>query len=328
MAVLLYYGTWKVLKQYCEKLYALQDQLTGKFKISTGFYSIALLIGDVCNVRWPLDYLSFLGFFAIFKFDFFAMLRLKCAFDYNAHTEAYMVGCFLLAVECAIVIGLITINNVPRFRSHTGARKLTSSLLFLTYLIYPLGCKISFSIFNCMTIDGVSYLRSDLSIQCDSPAHKSAEAFCGFIIAMFPVGLPVLYFLMLHHKREVLFADDDSSISFLGFFYREYDQKIMLFLTYLGALMIKFQTGFQATGVYEEGYSADFVSAMLIGSGIVVAFCFGCTVVRSIFSVFGSPPNHTDAGASAMQETHKDQGADEEGRSVGVFAKDTKKCVV
>ena len=104
--------------------------------------------------------------------------------------------------------------------------------------------------------------------------------------------------------------------------------QIMLFLTYLGALMIKFQTGFQATGVYEEGYSADFVSAMLIGSGIVVAFCFGCTVVRSIFSVFGSPPNHMDAGASAMQETHKGQGADEEGRSVGVFAKDTKKCVV
>jgi hypothetical protein len=104
-------------------------------------------------------------------------------------------------------------------------RKLIGFLLLLTYLVYPLGCKISFSIFNCVTIDEVSYLRSDLSIECDSPAHKSAEAFSGFIIAMFPVGLPCLYFGMLHLKREVLFAEDDDSMTFLHFFYKEYDQK-------------------------------------------------------------------------------------------------------
>jgi hypothetical protein len=108
--------------------------------------------------------------------------------------------------------------------THAGTRKLVGFLLLLTYLIYPLGCKTFFSIFNCVTIDDVRYLRSDLSIHCDSPAHKSAEAFSGFMIAMFPVGLPVLYYGMLRFKRGELYADEaGGSMSFLHFFYKEYD---------------------------------------------------------------------------------------------------------
>jgi hypothetical protein len=61
--------------------------------------------------------------------------------------------------------------------------------------------------------------------------------------------------------------------------------QVTLFLTYLGALMIKFQQGFKATGMAEEGYSADFVIVMLIGSALVVALGFGCTVIHGIVSV-------------------------------------------
>jgi hypothetical protein len=72
--------------------------------------------------------------------------------------------------------------------------------------------------FDCINVDRQKYLRSDLSIHCDSPAHKSAEAFSVFMILVFPLGLPVLYFGMLWHNRDRLFGKDKSSMSFLRFF--------------------------------------------------------------------------------------------------------------
>jgi hypothetical protein len=47
--------------------------------------------------------------------------------------------------------------------------------------------------------------------------------------------------------------------------------QIMLFLTLLGALMIKFDQGFAATGIYEEGYDTALVNTLLIGSAALVA---------------------------------------------------------
>ena len=36
-----------------------------------------------------------------------------------------------------------------------------------------------FATFNCTIVDGVRYLRADLSINCDSDVHKRAEGFAG-----------------------------------------------------------------------------------------------------------------------------------------------------
>ena len=49
-------------------------------------------------------------------------------------------------------------------------------------------------------------------------------------------------------------ADDNLAVS----------QQILLFFTLLGALMVKFQRGFKSTGLYEEGYSEEFISIMLM----------------------------------------------------------------
>jgi hypothetical protein len=58
----------------------------------------------------------------------------------------------------------------------------------------------------------------------------------------------------------------------------------MLFLMLLGALMLKVQQGFSATGIYEEGYDASLVEALLICSALAVAIC---AIVAITFSVVG-----------------------------------------
>jgi hypothetical protein len=58
----------------------------------------------------------------------------------------------------------------------------------------------------------------------------------------------------------------------------------MLFLMLLGALMLKVQQGFSATGIYEEGYDASLVETLLICSVLAVAIC---AIVAITFSVVG-----------------------------------------
>jgi hypothetical protein len=135
----------------------------------------------------------------------------------------YWISAVLLALELGTVVGLGASQRGGTVGFTT--QRLIAVLLLLTYLLYPFGCKIIFSMFDCIEIDGQEYLRSDLSIECDAPAHKSAEAFAVLMVLVFPLGLPVLYFGMLWHHRDRLFGEDKASMSFLAFFYREYSPR-------------------------------------------------------------------------------------------------------
>jgi hypothetical protein len=75
--------------RYEALLFDLQDKLTSKFKLLVAFFSIALMIGNVYQVRWPEGYLDFLSSFRIFAFDLFDTLRVGCLVRYDAHSAMY-----------------------------------------------------------------------------------------------------------------------------------------------------------------------------------------------------------------------------------------------
>jgi hypothetical protein len=59
---------------------------------------------------------------------------------------------------------------------------------------YP-GCTfMAFSTFICSSLDdGSSYLRRDASIDCNLPFHTTMKAYAAVMIAIWPIGMPVLY---------------------------------------------------------------------------------------------------------------------------------------
>jgi Ca2+/H+ antiporter len=78
----------------------------------------------------------------------------------------------------------------------------------------------------------------------------------------------------------------------------------MLFLTMLGALMIKCIQGFISTGVYEKGYDATFVNGLLVASAIVVALG---AVGAVLFSVLRTHKQLQDE-ADGADRTEDEQG--------------------
>ena len=68
---------YKKLYKHRYRLYALAEDLTSKFKITTAFFAIVLLVGGAYDVVFPLAYLDFLGFFSFFEFDFLRIFKVN-----------------------------------------------------------------------------------------------------------------------------------------------------------------------------------------------------------------------------------------------------------
>ena len=66
--------------------------------------------------------------------------------------------------------------------------------------------------FACESLDdGFTYLRADYAILCDSTKHKSLQLYAAFMIAVYPVGIPLLYAVILFRNRDIL-KDGDRRI--------------------------------------------------------------------------------------------------------------------
>ena len=72
-------------------------------------------------------------------------------------------------------------------------------------------------------------------------------------------------------------------------------QQVLLFFTLLGGLMVKFQRGFKSTGLYEEGYSEEFISIMLTISVAAAGVTGGVAVFWAIVREGGKEADDREA---------------------------------
>jgi hypothetical protein len=102
---------------------------------------------------------------------------------------------------------------------------------FIQRCIYPLICNRIFEVFSCEKFDnGERLLRADYSIDCDLEKHKSFQALAGIMIAVYPIGVLVLFYCALApHAAElsdVVARESKSAKSrHLAFFSMDYKGK-------------------------------------------------------------------------------------------------------
>ena len=69
--------------------------------------------------------------------------------------------------------------------------------------------------FACKDFDGDygSYLKVDLSIDCNSAEHKLFSVYAFFTILVYPLGIPAMYMALLYSKRNLVNPGADRKIS-------------------------------------------------------------------------------------------------------------------
>ena len=86
------------------------------------------------------------------------------------------------------------------------------------FLLYPTICSYAFGMFNCYSIEDVSYLQSDFSIVCWSENHKKLIIYYTLpVIIVWVIGYPFAIFTLLYRQRKNL-NDNDNIIKY-GLYY-------------------------------------------------------------------------------------------------------------
>ena len=97
--------------------------------------------------------------------------------------------------------------------------------------IFPLICNRIFEVFACEKFDnGQRLLRADYSIDCDSEKHKNYERLAGVMIAVYPIGVLVLFYSAMRpyaaELSDVVARESKSAQSkHLAFFSMDYKGK-------------------------------------------------------------------------------------------------------
>ena len=74
----------------------------------------------------------------------------------------------------------------------------------VVFLFYPSCSAADFSAFSCEDFEGTRYLKADYSIDCDSFKHQAMMIYGGFMIFVYPIGIPLGYACLLWRVRTLL----------------------------------------------------------------------------------------------------------------------------
>ena len=192
-----------------------------KVKILVSFGQIAQHIAFAGDIPWPKTFQAFASAFAIFNFNFLPWSSLQCVAAINHILKTWIV--------CIVPIGVLLLMLVFMYlpmryfeskdfsddlqikkQRKTTLRKFYRLCTFVTFLFYPFVASTVLSMYNCITISGVSYLTEDMSIVCGSPQWLANAMPMLAFVAIYPLGVPMLYWYLLKkhskqlHKPELL----------------------------------------------------------------------------------------------------------------------------
>ncbi|CAM9993418.1 unnamed protein product, partial [Choristocarpus tenellus] len=79
-------------------------------------------------------------------------------------------------------------------------------VMAITFLLYSTVSTVIFQTFSCDDLEdvGQSYLRADYTISCGTKRHKAHIIYAAFMVLVYPVGIPVMYAIVLYRRRRLI----------------------------------------------------------------------------------------------------------------------------
>ena len=221
------------LKRAVSRLSRLASMLSlrAKGKQLLGFYQVATRISSVYEVPMPEAVSELLSFFELFNINIDGIgLPLQC---YDLRTYAQQLAAAMLlpvVIAALLVLGFVTRSFcrgavTETTRLDAGLLDALPWLLSLSFLVLPMVSSAAFRAFSCETFDDSrSFLRADYSIECGTDTHANAERLAWLAIILYPVGISVLYMVLMWSARHAIRSDKPTALSkSLGFLCRDYE---------------------------------------------------------------------------------------------------------
>ncbi|CAM9790765.1 unnamed protein product [Scytosiphon promiscuus] len=174
-------------------------------------WQILTQFAGAANVTYPGVYQDFLSVVDVVNFDLGSVVAAGCLWS----SVDFHVRLLISTLGPLASVGFLAMTYRIAVHKHGGVgntavlerirHKHQTALLLLTFLVYSSVSSMVFQTFACETLDdGIEYLRGDYRIYCTDATHKAFEVYAGFMMIVYPVGIPLLYAILLYQHRHVL----------------------------------------------------------------------------------------------------------------------------
>jgi len=223
-------------------------------QVVVGLFQVLTQYIDIFDVSWPSFFTKVTLSFDWVNLDF---MNFGCIPD-TTFMDSFMLYffavIFIAALSLCIMISMAVIQKLGKFPRRTGkdgehlhplvyARhgglKLLVTTLFLTY---PAMCAKLVRMFQCTEMaNGVRYLDADQAIVCSDSViahsyffdwkwtYQQYRDLAWYLSVLFPIGVPVLFFLILFAHKKRMFSDDKyvrrETRAEIGFMYGHYKSR-------------------------------------------------------------------------------------------------------
>jgi hypothetical protein len=190
-----------------------------KGKQIVGFYQIVTNMHHVYGVVMPPKVVSMQRHFEVFNLNIFALygLQIECYFlpTFTSQLLARALTPLVLIVAC-----------VGYYWCRKALHRAIPSTLWITFLVFSLVSSPAFEVFDCEQFEKdnqtISFLRADYTVTCSidgvrQPEYNTLWILAIVVILIFPVGIPILYAILLFGPRSSTMA---QKLDFLTANYR------------------------------------------------------------------------------------------------------------
>jgi hypothetical protein len=192
-----------------------------KLKICLGLYQLIAQFGDVYQIRYPADYQSASSTaLAPLRGNLFSWVP-------GLHLQCFGVRTIesVLALYVAFPLGVALLAAAATYARHRTVLPALPFLLRWTYLLYPAVSSKGFQVLgrcDCFSkLDNTTdcFLPADYSHVCPTEyAEPGLRARAYLAVALYGIGVPLSYALLLHSARHAIRGDAETPLAKALFF--------------------------------------------------------------------------------------------------------------
>ena len=129
----------------------------------------------------------------------------------------------LLVLACSMATEIYAKRKAASLKA--GLISALPYLLYLLFFAFPLVSSRAFQAFECEEFDdGTRFLRVDYSLDCNDDEHGRVVALAWVAIALYPIGIPLLYLALLLSARKAILTEQPTDLSrSLTFLHQDYE---------------------------------------------------------------------------------------------------------
>ena len=183
--------------------------LETKFKIAVSLFQVVASFPFTLSLTYPAQFTELLNYIKIIFLDIVELVRVDCLMETSLYVNTGLAAALLPGLILLLYIPptlcLVTKSGRQARRDGTAYKSALNRSFFVIFMLYPYLSKTSFRAFACRDLDeGESYHMDHYEVDCNSPDYIMFRYCALGMLVAFPVGLPLLFFCLLHANRERL----------------------------------------------------------------------------------------------------------------------------